>query len=144
MKRKLSTKLFLFSQFSILLIGLSLLGALHYLLNIQYQAPTSRYSTSGGPVTTEPRSLLISLEEPDDNRLVFKSSLLISGRTSPNLPVLISTESEDLVINSRSDGAFSSTLELREGVNTITVAVFDVSGDSRSETKTVYYSKEKI
>ncbi|MBI2601102.1 hypothetical protein HYW42_04050 [Candidatus Daviesbacteria bacterium] len=142
--KKLSTKTFVISQCLILLLGLVFISLLYYVLNIQNPPTIALYSPGGGPVTSEPRSLLISVEEPDNDRLVFKPSILVSGKTTPNLPIVISTESSNLVINSKSDGQFSSTLELEPGVNTITISVFDVNGDSRFETRTVYYSKEKI
>lgn len=117
------------------------------LYNEKVEGPASLASRSGppgGPVTVLPKSLRIDLGTPDDNLLTFQSSLIVSGSTLPNLLVLISTQSQDSVVESKKDGSFSTVIKLEEGVNNLTVVVFDGSGDSRSMERTIYYSKEKI
>ncbi len=111
------------------------------LYNEKVEGPAS---PPGGPVTVLPKSLRIDLDQPDDNLLTFQSSLIVSGSTLPNLLVLISTQSQDSVVESKKDGSFSTVIQLEEGVNNLTVTVFDQGGDSRSAERTVYYSKEKI
>ena len=140
--KELSTKQFILSHLLILILSLMFLGGIYYILNIQYQR--SNLPFSNGPVTTLPKILALNLDNPDDNLLSFDSKILVSGKTSPQTEVLISTENLDLVIKSKTDGSFSTTLDLREGVNIITVATFDSTGDSKSVQKTVFYSKEKI
>ncbi len=140
--KELSTKQFILSHLLILILSLIFLGGIYYILNIQYQR--SNLPFSNGPVTTLPKILALNLDNPDDNLLSFDSKILVSGKTSPQTEVLISTENLDLVIKSKTDGSFSTTLDLREGVNIITVATFDSTGDSKSVQKTVFYSKEKI
>ena len=144
LKKELSTKQFIFANLIILLLSLIFLGGLYYILNIQYQKPNRPYSQGGGPVTTAPKSLRLELEQPDDDTLSFQSSIIISGKTAPAKEVLITKDSQDLVITSQKNGSFSTIIHLDEGVNTITVVVFDVTGEARSSEKTVYYSKEKI
>lgn len=142
LNKKIPTKHFLLSQILILIIGLALLAGLYYILNIQYQKSSNPFSN--GPVTTPPKTLRLTLDHPDEDNLSFQSSIIVSGQTAPLKEVLIFTDSQDLVIKSKTDGSFSTILNLDEGVNRITVAVFDVTGDSRSAERTVYYSKEKI
>lgn len=139
---RLSTKQFIVSQLLILTIGLISLSGLYYILNIQYQKPKKPFSS--GPVTTLPKSLRLDLDQPDDDSLTFQSATVVSGKTAPLLNVLISTETQDLVIKSKPDGSFSTVLNLDEGVNKVTVATFDATGDIRSAERTVYFSKEKI
>lgn len=127
----------------ILLAGLIVVGIFHYLLNIQYQPPSS-YSDLGGPVTSAPRSITLELSEPDDDSLIFKSSSLVSGKTLPKLNVLVSSQNSDIVIESKTDGSFSTLINLDEGPNTITVTAFNSSGEEKSLTRQIYYSKEKI
>lgn len=140
--KKLSQKAVFLSLLSIFLVSLAFLFSLFYILNIQYQKPKELFSN--GPVTTLPKSLMLNLATPDDNFLTFQSSVVISGSTSPSLEVLISTQTQDLVIKSKPDGSFSTVLDLDEGVNIIQVVVFDSKGGSKQEERTIYYSKEKI
>ena len=139
---KLSTKHFILSHILIFLAGLIFLGGLYYILNIQYQKPKGLFT--GGPVTTLPKSLRLDLDQPDQDSLSNSESIIVSGKTGPGKEVLISTNTEDLVIKSKVDGSFSTLLNLDEGVNKITAVVFDTTGDSRSTERTVYYSKEKL
>lgn len=142
LRKKLSSKAFFLSHLLIFTVSLVFLFGLFFILNIQYQKPKELFSN--GPVTTLPKSLMLNLEQPDDNSLTFQSSVVVSGSTAPSSDVLISTQTRDLVIKSKQDGSFSTVLNLDEGVNTVTAVVFGPTGDSKSETRTVYYSKEKL
>ncbi len=142
LKKKLSTKQFVVSQLFILIAGLIFLGGLHFILNVQYQETISPFLK--GPLTLAPKTLTLSLDGPSDNSLIFQSSIIISGKTLPLKEILIFTQTQDLVINSKKDGSFSTVLELDEGVNQITTAVFDEDGNNKVEERTIYYSKEKI
>ncbi len=139
---KLSTKHFIIAHIVILLAGLIFLGGLYYILNIQYQKPKGLFV--GGPVTTTPKSLRLDLDQPDQDSLSYSESIIVSGKTGPGKEILISTETNDLVIKSKPDGSFSTILELDEGINKITAVVFDSTGDFRSAERMVYYSKEKL
>lgn len=123
-------------------MGLMFIAGLYYILNVQYQEPENPFLR--GPLTTAPKTLRLDLDQPDQDLLSFSSSLLVSGKTGPAKEVLISTENTDLVIKSKSDGSFSTVFTLNEGVNNITATVFDSTGDYKSVTRSVYYSKEKI
>lgn len=142
LNKKLSVKQFILSHILILITGLIIIGALYYILNIQYKQPDNPFLA--GPVTTAPKSLLLDLDQPDDNLLSYQSEVLVSGKTGALKEVLISTDSEDLVIKSKQDGSFSTEINLDNGVNRIMAVVFDSNGETRSARRTVYYSKEKI
>lgn len=140
--KKLTKKQFVISQLAIFIVSLIFLGALYYILNIQYQPPKDRFAQ--GPITTPPKTLRIELDQPDEDALFFEPQIIVSGKVGPNSQVLIFSESEDLVVKSTPDGKFSIILKLEEGPNKITAVVFDSGGDSRSAERNVYYSKEKI
>lgn len=140
--KKISPKYFIYSQIVILILGLLFLGGLYYILNIQYQRSNNPFVN--GPVTSAPKTLKLDLDYPDEESLVFTSSILISGQTAPFKDVLVYTDSQDQVVKSKPDGRFSLNLKMDEGENKITVAVFDTNGESKSVDRTVYYSKEKI
>ncbi len=142
LKKKISSRHFVLSMISMLIICLAFLAGLYYILNIQYQRTETPFSV--GPVTTKPRSLLLELDRPEDNSLIFTDSIEVAGKTSPAKEVLIYTDTNNLVVKSKPDGSFSVDLDLDNGTNNITVAVFDQTGQSKSLKRTVYYSKEKI
>lgn len=142
MFKKIPPKYFILSQFAILLFGLLFLLALHFLVNTQYKDSPSSFSK--GPVTTKPKSFTLDLTQPSDDLLTFDEQILIAGKTGPKMQILLSTQTQDVVIESKLDGTFSQSLDLKEGVNNLKVAVFDNKGDFREERRVVYYSKEKI
>ena len=150
MGREISFKLFLISQFLILILCLLLLGGLYYFLNKDFAPPTQDLPAGRqdlkfySPISSRVVSLTLEINQPDDNLLTFEPDLLISGNTLPNLKILITTNSQDLMIESKKDGTFSTVLELTEGVNYIEAHVFDNKGEERVDQRTVYYSKEKI
>lgn len=135
----------IYSVLFLILISIFGLGSilfLHYTFNIQYQESSEPFLK--GPVTRAPKTLRLDLDQPDEDSLIFEDSIIVSGQTSPHKEILIFTDSQNLVIKSKSDGSFSTVLDLDEGVNKITVAVYDQGGDSRSAERIVYYSEEKL
>jgi len=135
---KLPGKTFTISALLILILGLAIIFGLSYYLNL----PKPK-GISFKPVTSAPASLTLELNSPDDDLLVFTSSVVVSGKTSPKLPVLVTTASEDLVIEAKADGSFSTDLTLTPGINEITIVTFE-NGEQRELKRTVYYSKEKV
>lgn len=140
----MSPKAFITSQIMILILGFAAIGGFHYILNIQYQPPTGVYSATGGPVTSAPATLVLELQQPEDDLLVFQPSVIISGKTAPKSSIYISSESNDQALESKKDGTFSTVFDLKGGTNNIQILVFDKTGDSKSLERLVYYSKEKI
>lgn len=139
----MSTKTFILSQLLLLTSGLTFIFFIYYKMNIEYQV--ERIQTFGkGPITAAPNTLTLTISSPGDNGLTFQSSLIVSGSTSANIPVLITSGEQSVVIQSQIDGSFSTVINLSEGVNQIKIAVFSTLGDQRLVEKIVYYSKEKI
>ena len=111
-------------------------------MNIQYKVSDKPFAQ--GPVTGKPKSFALSLTQPEENALVFDKEITLSGQTGPNMEILVSTDSNNVVIKSKTDGTFTTLLTLTEGVNNIKVVVFDQTGDFREEERVIYYSKDKI
>lgn len=142
LNKKISNRTFILSNIGILMAGLTFIFGLYYILNLQYAESSKPFEK--GLVTTAPKTLRLELEQPDENVLLFEPSVIVSGKTGPSLEVLIYSDTQNAVIKSKPDGSFSTVLNLVEGNNQIIVNAFDATGDSKSDTRTVYYSKEKI
>ncbi len=140
----LSSGTFIASQILILILGLLFLAFLHFILNIQFQPTANLYSAGGGPITSAPASLALELFAPSDNQLTFEPQILVSGKTTPNLTVLITSNDQNMVIKANAQGSFSTVFNLKEDENHISVVVFDTNGDERMLQRTIFYSKEKI
>lgn len=131
----------------IVLLSAILLLSLGFLIFTYYRGhfqPSLTILTSTGPVTQEPVSLTLNLASPDDNLLVFDPDILIEGKTTPGSTALLSFDDNDQVINVNNTGDFSATAKLQSGINQFIITVFDESGNTKTEERTVFYSTEKI
>lgn len=146
----LSFKVFLMSQVVILLAGLTFLGGLYYILN--KDSFKQKALTLQGPVTNEPLSFSLDIRDPDDEVVVFSPEITINGNTSPKAVVMISNTTEqptadgdiDQGVEAGGKGEFSLPVSLMEGLNFINISAFDQFGNTKNETRTIYYSKEKL
>lgn len=149
MFKLLSLKFLLIVIFLIALIGLGITLAYPGIFDTKLTEilkfkPVSSPLLSSNPVSSEPVSLTLNLSHPEDNNLVFDEDLLIEGKSSKDTLVLISLEDRDQIIETDTEGNFSQTVKLIEGVNHLSVSAFDQLGNLKSEERTIYYSKEKI
>lgn len=141
MSKRLSTTSFVISMISILVIGLIFLLGLNFYLNKDnHTINLNNWAT----LTSAPVSFDLNIDSPDDESLVFDKSLLVSGKTSANTPILISSDSSDWAIQSDSSGNFSQTITLIAGLNRLTITAYDSNGNSKVIQRTVYYSENKI
>lgn len=135
----------LIKAFSVLVLGSLVAGAIWQgpkLLSDLRPEPTQL--SYPNPVTAEPNSLNLDVTSPDDSILVFEKAILVSGKTSSNSQILISSAGNDTVTISKDDGTFSNLFNLDPGKNDLSIMVFSVNGDEKETTRTIYYSKEKI
>lgn len=143
MNKHLSTKTFILAILVILISGLTFIGGLYYILNYQYQKPTTS-RLEDGPVTSAPVSLILNLNSPDDSLLTSDPDILVSGKSSPNAVVILNLNEDYSSLEANERGDFSATLKLIGGVNKLTLTAFDNLGNSKTENRTLYYSTEKI
>ncbi len=127
-----------------LLLGLLLLGLVGAggYFGYTYLQPSSPPSY-GAPVSTTPVSFTLSVTSPENNALVFDPTILVQGKTSPNSTVIISNQN-DLPLTANQNGDFSTTIKLQAGINQLTIGAVDEMGNTKSETRTVYYTKTKL
>lgn len=86
-------------------------------------------------VDTVPPSLNVT--SPVDGLITNNSSLVVSGTTNDatSSPVTLTVNGKSVTVGS--NGAFSTTVTLAEGANTITVKVVDKAGKTSTVTRTV-------
>lgn len=139
----LSTKAFLLSLGTILIIGLFFLMGLSIFLNEGQLICCKKDLKSYQPVTRAPLSLNLEIKSPEDEMLVFDKNMIVSLKTTPFATVVIS--GQDTVAGEANDkGEFSGIISLAEGINELKVTVFDGSGNSKSDQRVIYYSDEKL
>lgn len=141
MSKKLSTTIFTLSMIILFTVGVAFLISLHVLVNPAVnQVAIKDYQ----PVTSKPISLTLDLSSPDDNSLVFDNNLLVSGKTTSGAMVLITLNDDNQLIDAGNQGNFSLTIKLQLGGNQLIISSFDNLGNYKSESRTIYYSEEKL
>lgn len=137
----LSTKTFVLSHLTILFLALVFFAGLYYIL---YQDRFRSIPVQYNPVTRKSVSLYLEITAPEDDILVNDANLVISGKTGPDTTVIISSTGSDAGMQSGKNGEFSRVFPLAPGVNIIEITAFDAQGNSKTVTKSVYFSEEKI
>jgi hypothetical protein len=138
---RISTQTFFISQAALLTGGLIYIFLLSFLLNrYDIQPKTSQVLA----LSATRMNLLLEVDSPEDNVLTFDSAHSIAGKTNPLSSVVISTPSKDFVTQANTKGEFSQTVILQEGLNQIGVTTFDSEGRTKTTTRLIYYSKEKV
>lgn len=137
----LSTKAFIISHTIILLSALLFFAGLYYIL---YQDKFTLSPSNYIPVTKEPVSLFLEVGTPEDDILVYEDNVLVTGRTGPDSPVIISTQNTVTGFQSGRDGQFSKVIELSQGPNDVEITAFDDEGNLKTVTKQVFYSEEEL
>ncbi len=143
LKHKLSFKNFIGVMTIIMIAGLVYAAYLYiqlYGLPIATDFKLKDYR----PVTQTPTNLTLELNNPDDQTLSFDKNIIVSGKTASHATVLISTDNNDQVIEASNTGDFSQVVPLSSGLNQLLIMAFNLGGDQKQITRTVYYSEEKL
>ena len=143
MNKQLSPRSFIISIVLILLVSLGFLGGLHYFLNKDFPR-LEKKDTTYSPVTKEPVSFNLEINNPEDDLLMYDKSVVVSGSTAPETTILITNDTKSYGTEADDKGSFSRVIELQPGLNVLIINAFSDTGETKTITKTVYYSQEKL
>ena len=85
--------------------------------------------------TPPPVQLFIDLVSPQDDSVVTSDQVSVNGVTSPDATLSVN----GLLVKPNTDGAFSTTIKLSEGVNLIEIIATDLAGNQATRVLTVAY-----
>lgn len=94
------------------------------------------------PKTEEKSSGVLEVTHPENNSVVSEANLKVSGKTTPESTVVISTGSKEVLLESDKKGEFSGTIELSGGANLLKVVSIDKDGNKEEVELAVVYSTE--
>ena len=77
------------------------------------------------PVASTSAAISLTLEQPADNSSVTDSPIIVSGKTSPGIQIIIFGNAEEKIASASATGTFSAQLKLEDGENQISVTVLD-------------------
>ncbi len=113
-----------------------------WMLVRQSKGPSQKTEQTFVSATTAPTNVLENVKEipleityPPDGSVVSSSSLVVRGKTLPNITVFVN----ELEIKSDKDGNFSQAIEIDEGENDIFILASDEEGNYQEAEITVVY-----
>ncbi len=102
-------------------------------------AVTSPSTPSATAIVTATPELTLTISTPSAGLLVNSQILTISGKTNPNVSLVIYSDSDANSVTSDAQGNYSGTVLLDKGINTITVTAFtDQEVSQTVQIKVVY------
>lgn len=128
-------------------LGLLVAGGVFYLFQMTKVIPDSQLKTPSAiiptPTPDESGNLLI-LENPADESVTDKKLITISGRTTPDALLIVTTAGNDQVIKPTTTGTFTLTQTIDTGSNLIEVRAIYPDGTEKRITRTITFSTESF
>lgn len=133
-------------SFIAVLIGIFVAGIAFYLYQSTKTIPDSQTKTITvtPPTPTQSASIFLSIDKPVDEEVVNTKTITVSGKTSPEATIIISTDTTDQVITPARNGNFSATITIGDDQNHIEIMAVAPNGDETRITRTVTYSTESF
>lgn len=132
--------------FVAVLLGLFATTAVFYIYESSKKLPgqEAKKIETAPPGTAQQKNqnLFLNIDEPKDESVVAKRSIQIKGSTNPGNTVIISSPSDDSVIQPASDGKFSTTITIDADINRISARSISTSGEETKQEFIVTYSTE--
>lgn len=94
------------------------------------------------PSDNKSESISLTVDSPSDESVVSNKTVSISGKTTPDAVVVISTKTSDSVVTPAVNGSFSTTIVLDDGENNIIITAISKNGNETKIVRTVTYSTE--
>lgn len=136
--RPMPEKTFIISISAVFITALIFLFGIHFLLNKDsFRTTLKNYI----PVTKESKEFKLDLNNPDEDKLVFDGSILVSGKSSAFASIVISTQDKDTGFAVGKTGEFSRIIDLSPGLNYLSVSAFDPAGNVKTENRIIFYSE---
>jgi hypothetical protein len=90
------------------------------------------------PVGDEPQDLAVI--NPENGLITEQSTIVVTGTTAPNVPIVLLANNTEYVTTSDATGAFSVEVPLRQGSTVITTYVLREDGSSLRDERTIIQS----
>ena len=133
-------------SFIAILIGLLVAGGAFYLYQSTKVVPeTNKKIISTALLSSTPTpsdTSFITLDNPKDESVTTKRTVLISGKTKSDATIIVSSEESDQVAKPASDGGFSLTHSVGDGTNIISITAVFADGSEKTIHRTITVSSE--
>lgn len=121
-----------------ILAGLFVAGIAFYIYQTtKTLSPTSIQTITVQKPTPSANDVPLVIENPADESVVTSKILQITGKTDSKATVVVTTDTNDVVVQPSSDGNFSLTITLDSGENRILITSIMPDGTESQKTLTV-------
>lgn len=133
-------------SFIAILIGILFASVAFYFYQSTKTVPQSEIKIAGTPTPTSKSksAVFLAIDSPRDEEVVSKKTINIVGKTTSEAIVVISTKNTDEVIKPASNGNFSTTAVIDNGVNKIEITAINPNGEETKIIRTVTFSTENF
>lgn len=100
--------------------------------------------TINNPTPTPESSVFLTITRPEDEEVVDKRIITVSGKTIPNAKIVILTQSNEEAAVASRDGSFSTEITLDENENIIEISATAPNGEITKVKRIVSYTTENF
>ncbi len=131
-------------SFVAVLIGIlvAIIGFFLYQSSKQIKPGEIKEITIETPAPTPPSDLFLTIERPQDEEVVSKRIITVSGKTIPNAKIVVLTQSNEEAALAASDGSFSTEITLDVDENIIEISAIAQNGEIVKAKRVVTYTTE--
>lgn len=101
--------------------------------------PQSLLKTTPTPL---PDKNYLTVDEPANESIIDKRTIVIKGKTNPENTLIITTNTKDQVVTPTSQGAFSVTTTIDVGVNKIILTSVAPDGTQKQTSRIITFTTE--
>ncbi|MBI2031831.1 MAG: hypothetical protein HYT08_04435 [Candidatus Levybacteria bacterium] len=128
------------------LIGILVTAIAFYFYQSTKTTPASKGKTItiATPTPTPKPSIFLNILKPDDESVVSKKVITVSGNTAADATVIILTPIDEVLAIPTSNGDFSTTVDIDDDQNIIEITAIRPNGEEAKVQKNVTYSLEEF
>lgn len=131
------------------LVGLIAAGIAFYFYQMTKIVPEQKakpvaVAPNNTPTPTPDTSNLISVATPSDEQVFDKKVITLTGKTSPNATIVVSSDTGDDVVTPAKNGNFSLSHTISDGTSIIEIIAIFANGEEKKVTRTVTFTTEKF
>lgn len=125
-----------------ILIGLAVAGAAFFLYQNSKSIKTPTTLTQNASPTPSSSNFYLLLNEPEEDTVTDKKTIRVSGKTLASATVVITTASTEEIVKPSSQGDFSTTIQLTDGLNYLRVQAIEQNGETQTIERVIGYTTE--
>lgn len=126
-----------------IILGVGFAGGLFYLWQSTKVIPAKlpKEEESNSKIASIPKPLL-TIDSPVDESVIDKRIIPVMGKATDAKLIIVSTNTQDLVLKPASDGSFSTNVTLGIGANAITIVAITKDNQQISQNRVVTFTTE--